>query len=245
MFKNRVIMKNLKSLMVVCALVVAASAMAQDYNRFGISYNNNWFDFNDFFYGDNRDEEPSFSTNGVGLNYTHGFRLKRSTSIYIEVGGDISLGLKGKSENVIGSGVNYISKAQFQNLNLTVPVNFAWKFNLGKNFYITPYAGLSFKVNLLTRDRVGLSSNGKTAWADWTNYLKEDTSKGINKEDTWNVFQMGAHLGATFGWKHISLGIQHGGDFIPAYSVIIKYQGHSSRYAVNTTNFKLTLGYNF
>ncbi|MDE7437494.1 MAG: hypothetical protein K2M93_03330 [Muribaculaceae bacterium] len=237
-------MKNLKSLLVAGAMVVAGSAMAQDYNRVGLSYNYDHYRYNKNFYGNDKDRDPSFSSNGVGLNYIHGFRLTRSLPMYIEVGGNLNFGFREESGMILQNGHSVKGKEQFQNLNLTVPVNFAWKFNLGKEFYITPYYGVSFKVNFITRERIGII-NGKTIWSDWVNLLKEDENIGMIKGYTWRTFQMGTHLGATFGWKHVSLGLQYGGDFIPAYSVIVKKGEFSTRYAVDTTNFKLTLGYEF
>lgn len=237
-------MKNLKLLLIAGTLVVAGSAMAQDYNRVGLSYNNDHYGYNKNFYGNNKDRDPSFNSNGVGLNYVHGFRLKRSLPMYIEVGGDINFGFKSESKTEHLNTIKVTAKYQFQNINLTVPVNFAWKFNVGKDFYITPYIGINGKFNFVTRERKGVI-NGKIIWADWINILKEDKDNGIRKGDTWRVFQMGGQIGATFGWKHVSLGLQYGGDYIPAYSVIVKKGDISTRYAVDTTNLKVTLGYNF
>lgn len=238
-------MKGLKLILVTSAIAIAGSAMAQDYNRVGISYNNDHYGYSKNFYGNNKEEDPSFSANGVGLNYIHGFRLKRSLPMYIEVGGNINFGFRSASETLVENGLKILAKDQFQNINLTVPVNFAWKFDLGKDFYITPYYGVSFKVNFVTRERIGYITNGKTIWSDWINILKEDEANGIEKGYTWRTFQMGTHLGATFGWKHVSLGLQYGGDFIAPYSVVVKYMGLSERFAVNCTSFKLTLGYDF
>ena len=237
-------MKGLKSLMAVSALLIAGSAMGQDYNRVGLSYNYDHYKYNKNFYGNDKDRDPSFSSNGGGLNYVHGFRLKRSLPMYIEVGGDINFGFKSVSRTEHLNSIIASTKYQFQNINLTVPVNFAWKFNVGKDFYITPYIGINGKFNFVTRERKGVV-NGKVIWEDWKNILKKDKNNDIKKGDTWRVFQMGGQIGATFGWKHVSLGLQYGGDFIAPYSVVVKYMGLSERFAVNCTSFKLTLGYDF
>ena len=237
-------MKNLKSLLVAGAMVVAGSAMAQDYNRVGLSYNYDHYRYNKNFYGNDKDRDPSFSSNGGGLNYVHGFRLTRSLPMYIEVGGDINFGFKSETRTEHLTSIIASTKYQFQNINLTVPVNFAWKFNVGKDFYITPYIGINGKFNFVTRERKGVV-NGKVIWEDWKNILKKDKGNGIRKEDTWRIFQLGGQIGATFGWKHVSLGLQYGGDFIPAYSVIVRQGEFSTRYAVDITNLKVTLGYNF
>ena len=238
-------MKNMKSVFVAGALLVAGSAMAEDYNRVGLSYNSDHYGYNKEFYGNNKEDDPSFSSHGIGLNYLHGFSLHKTLPMYLEVGGNLNFGFKNSNEDMIVEGVKLNYKNQFQNINLTVPVSFAWKFNVAKNFYITPYTGINFKFNFVTQEREGATVDGKTVWTDWVNVLKENEDYDIEKGDTWNVFQMGWHLGATFGWKQFSLGLQYGVDFIPAYNTTFKYEGLNATYKVNTTNFKLTLGYDF
>ena len=238
-------MKNLKSLLVAGALLVAGSAMAEDYNRVGISYDNNHYGFNKEYYGNDKEQNPSFSTNGLGLNYVHGFGLSKTLPMFLEVGGNINFGFYNNKEAMLEDGYKFEYKEQFQNINLTIPVSFAWKFGISDNFYITPYTGINFKLNFLSKMREGATADGKTVWTDWVNMLKEDKENGVEKEAVWNVFQMGWHIGATFGWKQFSLGLQYGVDFIPAYSHTFSYQGLNQTYKVNTTNFKLTLGYNF
>ena len=73
-------MKKLSAFMLSgIALFAAATANAEDYNRVAISYDNVHFGANkemkaDFF----NDAVGGFSTNGVGLNYIHGFGLSES-----------------------------------------------------------------------------------------------------------------------------------------------------------------------
>ena len=85
-------MKNLKAFLIAGSLVVASSAMAEDYNRVGISYDNNHYGFNKEFYGNDKEDNPSFSTNGFGLNYIHGFGLSKSLPMFLEVGGSVNFG---------------------------------------------------------------------------------------------------------------------------------------------------------
>lgn len=235
----------MKSVLVAGTLLVAGSAMAQDYNRVGLSYNSDHYGYNKEFYGNDKEDDPSFNTNGLGLNYIHGFSLHKTLPMYLEVGGSLNFGFKNTSEKMIDEGEMINFKTQFQNINLTVPVSFAWKFNVAKNFYITPYTGINFKFNFLTQGRAGATVDGKTVWTDWVNVLKENEDYDIEKDETWNVFQMGWHLGVNFGWKQFSLGLQCGVDFIPAYKETVKFEGLNETYKVNTSNFKLTLGYEF
>lgn len=238
-------MKNLKSILVAGALVVAGSAMADGYNRVAISYDATHFGYNKEWYGNDKDADPSFNTNGFGLNYIHGFGLSAAHPMFLEVGASLGFNFYSDSEEYTNGTDKFKYKSQFQNINLTIPVNFAWKFDLPKNFSITPYTGINFKLNFLTQAREGEEYNGKTEWSDWTNYLKKDEEKGISKDEVWNVFQMGWQIGAVVGWKQFSLGLQYGIDFIPAYSYTYKDDGYKATYKVNTSSFKLSLGYQF
>ena len=56
--------------------------MAQDYNRVGISYNNDHYGFNKEMKYDDYD---GFSLNGVGIDYRHGFQLG-AKPMFIETG---------------------------------------------------------------------------------------------------------------------------------------------------------------
>lgn len=238
-------MKNMKSVLFAGALLVGSSAMAQSYNRVGLSYNSDHYGYNKEYYGNDKENDPSFNSYGFGLNYIHGFSLHRTLPMYLEVGGNMNFGFKNTSENMIDEGIRMNYKTQFQNINLRIPVSFAWKFNVANNFYITPYTGINFKFNFITKSREGATVDGKTVWTDWVNVLKENKEYGIEKADTWNIFQMGWHLGATFGWKQFSLGLECGVDFIPAYKETVKFEGLNETYKVNNSTFKLTLGYEF
>lgn len=234
-------MKKMKSLLVAASLLVAGSAMADSYNNVSISYNSDHYGYNSEWYGSDKDDDPSFSTNGLGLNYIHGFGLSSKLPMYLEVGANLNFNFYSNTEKF--DGARY--KQQFQNYNLAIPVNFAWKFNLPKGFTITPYTGINFRLNMASKGRVGAEDDGVSVWGDWVNYLKKDEEKGVDKDDVWNVFQMGWQIGARASWKSFTLGLQWGVDFIPAYSYTYKEEGFNAKYSINTTRFKLSLGYNF
>lgn len=79
-------MKTINALMLAGALCVASSAMAQDYNRVAISYDNTRYsaggDMKELSMGV-KDDQKSAATNGFGLNYIHGFSLSNSHGSFI------------------------------------------------------------------------------------------------------------------------------------------------------------------
>lgn len=209
-------MKLLKAMMVGAAMIVAGSAVAEDYNRIGLSYDYTYYT-----------EPVATSTNGFGLNYMHGFSISKSHPMFIELGASLGFNFHGDSE--WDDDEDELVKSQFQNFNVKVPVNFTWRFRLGDNFYVSPFAGLNFQLNYIERERVGVAG----IWSDWENMLDDDYG--------WNVFQMGWQAGLNFQYDQVLLGAQIGTSFIPSYHE--SFAGYNVN--VHNTCFKLTLGYEF
>lgn len=210
------------------------------YNRVGISYNNSSYSYNDGLLSG-----MNFSTNGVGLNYIHGFKVSRTLPMYVEAG--LNANFNFSTKNVGGFiGEDYEDfeilemKQKFQNINIQIPVNFTYHFNI-KDFVVAPYLGLNFRLNAIERMKYlpdGNMDEDDDMDTDWINLLSKDDMEG---DTTWNVFQMGWHIGVGAEYKKIYLGLQYGTDFIPAYSSNV--EGFKTK--INTGNFRLTVGYTF
>ena len=190
-------MKIYKTLALAGILAVAGSANAEDYNRVAISYDNTSYGYNkDYKLSYDDDEDPSFSTNGFGLNYIHGFGLSNSLPMFLEVGGNINFNFYSNTEEFKFMGETEKYKSQFQNINLQVPVNFVWRFNVVDDLTIAPYVGLNFKVHFTSKMRAYMDGE----WDDkaeedeakqWMNLFSDDKDKGTgNKDLTWNRFQI-------------------------------------------------------
>lgn len=184
-------MKLYKALALAGVLAVAGSASAEDYNRVAISYDNTHYGFNKDYKAEYEgDEDPAFSTNGFGLNYIHGFGLSNNLPMFLEVGGNVNFNFYSKTDesSIWDEPLKY--KSQFQNINLQVPVNFVWRFNVVEDFTIAPYVGLNFKLNFMSRMRAYLDGD----WEDkaeedeeWTNLFSDSKDKGVGDKDlTWN-----------------------------------------------------------
>ncbi|MDE6338267.1 MAG: outer membrane beta-barrel protein [Muribaculaceae bacterium] len=229
-----------KSILVSAALLVATSAMAESYDRVGVSYNNDCYRYSNNYY---KNDKSSTKANGIGLNYVHGFGLHKRLPMFLEVGGSLNYNYKDDVRSYESNEITIDHEFQFHNIYLTIPVNFAWKFDFAKDFYITPYTGIDFKLNCLVRERQTKSVDGITYSKYWVDWLTRDKKKGPASH--WSVFQMGWHIGSTFGWRQFSLGVQYEIDFIPAYYQPYIYVDHKEVERFDTSGFKLTLGYNF
>ena len=247
-------MKLYKALALAGVLAVAGSASAEDYIRVALSYDNTHYGYNKDYKAE-YDVDPSFSTNGFGLNFIHGFSLSNNLPMFLEVGGNVNFNFYSKTDesSIWDEPLKY--KSQFQNINMQVPVNFVWRFNVVEDFTIAPYVGLNFKLNFMSRMRAYIDGD----WEDkaeedetkeWTNLFSDSKDKGVGDKDlTWNRFQMGWHVGVTFQYTQWSLGVQYGTDFISAYRHTFKAEdfdgGKDWKTAINTGNLKLSVGYTF
>lgn len=194
------------------------------YNMLGLTYNNtsyrnNW-----------HESEDNFSSNGVGLNYLHGFSLSSSMPMYIETGGVFNFNF-GKPYSYKDKEDGCEEYINFFDINLEVPVRYLYRFNVTDQFSIAPYFGIDFKLHLVSQYTYGEKYEGEK---------EEDTYNLFSKDDmdeTYNRFQMGWHVGSRFQYDKFSLSVQYGTDFIPFFSY--------EKDKINTGNFKLTLGYSF
>ncbi|MDE6269554.1 MAG: outer membrane beta-barrel protein, partial [Muribaculaceae bacterium] len=203
---------------IIAALLLAATATAAtaqragefdlsasrgdiaDYNRVSLSYDNTSYHNN---WGES---DENFSLNGFGLNYIHGFKLSSSMPMYLEAGASLSYSFGTPYEDKY-----YDEKQSLRNLNIQVPVNYTYHLPVADNFTIAPYAGINFKIHLLTDGRY--EEDGEKS--DWYSFFSKDD---VGEDDTWNRFQMGWQVGVNFQYSGITLGVQYGTDFITAYS---------------------------
>ncbi len=200
----------MKKFFMMAALLVAgfSVANAQDYNRVALSYDYTGLNYN------TGGKSETMGNNGFGLNYTHGFGV--ANSMFVEVGGNLDF-LFGSKDKM---------KTQF--INLQVPVNYVYRFNIADGVSIDPYVGLNFKLHFTGKEKYDV------AGAEWANLFDD---KDMGKDETWNRFQMGWQVGVGLNYEKYYLGAQVGTDFIPAFSY--------EKAKVNTVNVKVSLGYTF
>lgn len=241
-------MKLFKPLLIAAFSAFAiSSASAEDYNRIGISYNNNHFGFNDWLNdGAFKGLIDGISLNGVGINYIHGFSLSQSTPIFIETGINANFGVGSTDTQALPTyGYDYYSteiELKAQNVNLQVPVNFVYRIAASEDVTIAPYAGLNFKFNIVTKIKGKVSVDDISQESDWYSLFSgDDMEEAFGDDGTGNRFQMGWHIGVGVQYKPIYLGVSYGTDFIAAYSQ--KFNGKSAK--INTRNLTVNVGYTF
>jgi len=252
----------------------SASNELKGYNRIGISYNNTHLGANKQAGGD----KNSVSLNGFGIDYIHGFSLTQSCPLFLELGINANFNFGSKSYKASDfNWEDYLDpedyedlfddyedsfggssmKTKYQDINLQIPVNFGYRFNVAENFSIAPYVGLNFKLHIISKkcdefeDNAGDANDDyyddyyddydmdseSSQKSEWKNLFSDSAKDMGSKDATWNRFQMGWHVGAGFQYKPLYLGIQYGTDFIPAYS--------HKKSKVNSGNLKITLAYCF
>lgn len=214
-------MKLFKTIAVACAALIAtpAAVCAADYNMVGVSYTNTTLSPE---YGSN------MSMNGFSVGYTHGFGISASHPMFIEAGlkfqgvfNSKAFGFDFDSDSDYFSDDDIDSKSSL--CSFVVPVSFAWKFAINDKISIKPYAGINLKVHVL--GKTTLSAFDEKMSADW--FDKEEMGVKFNRA------QVGWHIGTTFEYSRIFLGVSYGTDF----NQIAKSTGSGT--------FDLALGYCF
>lgn len=120
-------------------------------------------------------------------------------------------------------------------MNIAVPVNFIYRFDVSDKFSIAPYAGLNLKVNIIGK----LKAKGASESASF--FKKEDMPAG-EKDFTANRFQLGMNLGVNcIINKKFSAGYRFQPDFISYQS----YNKNGIDYSTKITNHYFTFGYIF
>lgn len=119
-------------------------------------------------------------------------------------------------------------------MNIAVPVNFLYRFDVSDKFSIAPYAGLNLKLNIVGKAK----AKGATESASF--FKKEDM--GGDKDLTANRFQLGMNLGVNcIINKKFSAGYRFQPDFISYQS----YNKNGIDYSTKITNHYFTFGYIF
>lgn len=251
-------MKAIKILMMAGALAVATPAFAQFSNASAGSNRSNGgstmvkdctpYDRISLYY-ENGKVSPDYkgaddySTNGVSIDYIHGFSLSKSLPLFLETGLGASFGVWSDSD---GNDELEI-KQKVTRINMSIPVNVAYKFNINNDFSIQPYLGLNLKFNLMAKNSTKLEfddSEIQDAVDDLDDDEFEETfgfprsfsmfdKDYTGKDGQWKRFQLGWHIGVGVNYKAFYLGLSYGTDFM----TIAK--------KVNTSTFKVGVGYNF
>ena len=192
----------------------------KSYNRFSVGYNANLLS------GDRsgiwlKDEDAKaddgMTLHGFALQYTHGFGLSKAYPMYIEVGARLGMGFYSSSIESKYEGYDAEMKGSLTSLNLTVPVNFAYRFGVGEGLAITPYTGLHLKANILANYKQTLSLSDDYDYADDDDTISLFDKDDVGKDNAWARVQFGWQIGAGLSYKAFYFGLEYGLDFNNLY----------------------------
>lgn len=223
-------MKTVKILMMAGALAISTPAFAQfsnastgsgsvtrDTNPYDRLSISYQYDMNKY---DKKDVDDQ-NMNGFAIDYIHGFSISRTYPLFIETGIGLNTGFYSNDDND-----NFTTKITA--LSVNVPVNIAYKFNINTDFSIHPYLGLNCKVNVLAKGKQQYDNSDRKD-DEYDCFDKKD----MGKDGQWKRFQLGWHIGAGINYKAFYAGLSYGTDFMELAKKL------------NTSTFKVSIGYNF
>lgn len=236
------------------------------YNQFLFSYTNNTFSSEAF---DDYDDEELWGTkfNGFSIAYLHAFSLSSKLPMFLETGIEWGMGFAASElddcdfmldeEEVEGE-----YKDTRTMMNLTVPLNFVYKFKFN-DFAIKPYTGFYIKANVMAQGQTKLyDEDGKNVTNQYNNEMKEYYEEYFDEEYepitnfldkkemdkyVWSVIQGGWQIGVLFDYKNLTLGVGYALDFNPIYKtqMWVKKKEDYKKVPVNTGTLAVRLGVNF
>ncbi len=122
-------------------------------------------------------------------------------------------------------------------LSYSVPVHLAYRIPF-KDFSITPFTGLNFKLNAVANMKINAEANDDDEMNNMMAEAMDDMSIDMLSEDDmygyeWKRLQVGWNIGANFDYKKLHLGIRYTADL----TKIAEETSSSTLY--------LSLGFNF
>lgn len=221
----------------------------ENYNRisFGLatdklkSSDEKVFNFKDFDY-----DKKSVTLKGIDFNYLRGINLTQKFPLYLEVGGRLTYDTyKYEDDDEDYYGSNTWSE-RLNLLSLSVPVNVSYKYTLSNGFYVAPFVGIHFRLNLLANDkwketfidRYGDVEKDDGVYSFFKADEDDDDAFFADGEDTAKRFQFGGQIGVNLGYKAFNLGLAY-------YFDTPIYKNDDADFKVKTGGVSLTVGYNF
>lgn len=229
------------------------------YNRFSFDYANmglgvklSW----DGYTSDARSEERHINShmpawNGLKVGYTRGISLTKSFPLFLEVGANLQYNQNSKSmTEAVFNGYDsddYPSWAKVHSrfLSVGVPVSVAYKLSFTNGFYLEPYAGVGFKLNLMGKETIKITDSDYEDYVDSDdlkiNYFEgDDLRLGSHNDDALNRFQFGGQVGLHLGYKVFDINI--GSDF---FTPLYKYSNSDENVRIKNNCFHVGIGFNF
>lgn len=243
-------MRHLRTLVIVFFMVAMSTAFAQSttsgksVSRMGVgldSYNRVTLGYNPLTVKYDIDDVSDDVLHGFTVGYTHGFGVSRKVPLFVELGARLNFATRKDNVDEEMEIEDYgldLGTVRMSHLHLDVPVSLAYKWTMpnGK-VSLTPYAGLALKFNLVMNEKADFGRDIERIEEllgykipDKFNYFDKDD---VGKDMCWNRVQVGWQVGVGMDYKALYVGVHYGGDF-----------GEVAE-DVSTSNWAITLGYNF
>lgn len=176
--------------------------------------------------------------NGFGVGYNIDFRVSNSLPLYVGTGLDMRFVFR--SQTILDDQeYNFINeKVNSTLINLNLPVNLSYRVPVADNFFLTPFVGLDFRVQVYGNASVKANdiSLELPTYGSTVGEVKHDynlfSGRDLGSEHL-RRFQMGWHAGLNFEYARFNLGLSYGTDFVKLH----KNLGGS--------NFLVSVGYRF
>lgn len=195
----------------------------KDYNRIALSYNR----FNCKAGGHYVSDSESLGTNGVGLEYVHGFNFLKSQPMYIETGVKLMYHSGTKTESDDYDDYKY----GLRGFNISIPLNYVYRLKINDEFSVLPYTGLNFRINCMAEEGENDTYYGDDEM-EWTDLFDD-----YYYDEPYKRFQLGWNIGAGVQFGKLYLGLGYTLDMMKAFG--------DSDANLKTGNFNLTLGVQF
>ena len=221
-------MKNLIKMMLVVAVIFATSnANAQGDLNFGV--NAGVTTSNMFFSYD--DDDDDFEDYGATIGYTVGVTVEYGITDVLYLQSGLSLLTKGAESEVIYNeeGINYTVDTKLKPMYLQMPINIAYKFQIGETTKINLNGGpyLAYGIG----GKVTAKAGGHKEEIDFFGGEDDEDSLGAKSFD----FGLGFGAGVEFGKISVNLGYHYG---------LMSFSRYDGETAINGSA-ALTVGYKF
>ena len=197
-------------------------------------------------------DKKSITLKGMDFNYLRGISLTQRFPLYLEVGARMTFDTY-QDEWKDSDSWGYERESDRINiLALSVPVNVTYKYTFDNGFYLAPFAGIHFRLNLLGQVKYDYEEGN-----NYGDYDSEDGTINLFKtgddddddvyfdddEDACKRFQFGGQIGLNFGYKALNVGFAYYFD-TPFYKYSSDYDSKYD-FKYKQGGVSLTIGYNF
>lgn len=198
-------MKKIFTVAAAMLLTVGATMAQESYTRLQVSYISNSLTNAEF------DGEDMVAPKGFVLGGVMGLPVSDVLPIYLEPGVTLSWSHSAKDLKTLGVKV---AEEKFTYMNIAVPVNGVYKYELNDKVAFSGHAGLNFKVNFMAKEhnKTFDPMSGKQLTKDDFSWISKDDMG--DRENRANIFQLGGQVGAGVHLGQFYIGWQFQTDFM-------------------------------